>query len=130
MAGKSQYKYKKEYCQRLIDYMAKGFTFYSFGGEIEVCRDTLYNWVKRYPEFKRAKSIAFAKSMQWWEFQGMEGMQKGPKDFNAAVWIFNMKNRFHWRDVKEPESDDSTSKKGSDKFIINFSNERPKKKSN
>lgn len=35
----------------------------------------------------------------WWERRGRD-MATG-KDGNATVWIFNMKNRFGWRDKQE-----------------------------
>jgi|SRR5690625_2571073 len=35
----------------------------------------------------------------WWERQGRK-MAVG-EDGNATVWIFNMKNRFNWRDKKD-----------------------------
>lgn len=38
----------------------------------------------------------------WWERQGRRMTTGG--NGNSAVWIFNMKNRFKWRD--KPESDE------------------------
>lgn len=35
----------------------------------------------------------------WWERQGRRMTEDGQG--NATVWIFNMKNRFGWRDKKE-----------------------------
>jgi len=129
VAGKSQYKYKKEYCQMLIKHMTEGHSFESFGHVAKVHRKTMYTWAKRHKEFANAKDIAFSAALYWWEKEGIRGMQMGPKEFNAVVWIFSMKNRFGWRDVKEPDSEPG-SKKDSGKFVINFSGERPKKISN
>lgn len=40
----------------------------------------------------------------WWERQGRRMTTGG--DGNATVWIFNMKNRFKWRDKPESEEDE------------------------
>jgi len=40
----------------------------------------------------------------WWEKVGRE-MAAGLREGNATVWIFNMKNRFDWRDKTEVSSD-------------------------
>jgi hypothetical protein len=45
-------------------------------------------------------------SQAWWEDQGESGLREG-KDFNATVFIFVMKNRFHedYKDKHEIEHD-------------------------
>lgn len=101
-------KYKEEYCQMLIDHMAKGFSFESFAGLISVNRDTIYHWETLFPAFSDAKKEAFSKSRLFWEQAGMNGMASGTRDFNAAVWVFNMKNRFNWRDKVDAENKNET----------------------
>jgi hypothetical protein len=64
--------------------------------------DTL---LEDYDEFrltiKKAKSLCEV----WWERKGRE-MTSGAQG-NSAVWIFNMKNRFGWRDKPEEEDKES-----------------------
>ena len=55
-------QYKTEYPNLLIEHMESGLSFTTFGAVAEVSRKTLYEWVDKFPEFKKAKSIAFAKS--------------------------------------------------------------------
>jgi hypothetical protein len=103
-------KYKPEYCQMLIDHMASGLSYECFGAVIDVARSTIYEWEK-IPEFSDAKKTAFDKNRMFWEKAGLNGMFMGGKDnpFNATVWVFNMKNRFNWRDksdVKEESKQD------------------------
>lgn len=50
-------------------------------------------------EFRRTVKAAQDLCAVWWERVG-RGMATG-NDGNATVWIFNMKNRFGWRDKQE-----------------------------
>lgn len=116
--------YKPEYCELLIDHMSEGLSFESFGGVVGSHRDTLYEWTKVHPEFKEAREIGKSKSRLFWEKLGIEGLwgsKEGP-NLNATVWIFNMKNRFQWRD-KQPDED---SPANANTFTLNYS--LPKKK--
>ena len=99
-------KYKPEYCDLLVSHMTEGFSFESFAAVVDTCKQTIYSWTKQFPEFLDAKNRSFAKCQLHWEKAGMEGMFMGGKDnpFNATVWVFNMKNRFGWRE--NPESID------------------------
>jgi hypothetical protein len=108
-------KYKPEYCQALIDHMSNGDCFLSFCAKIGIARGNAYEWVKLYPEFKEAKEIAFTKCETWWRAQAKEHLvevteydDKGrpirASKINTSLWIFNMKNRFKWRDLQEVES--------------------------
>lgn len=93
-------EYRSEYCQLLVDHMTKGFSYESFAATIRTSRASLYNWEKQYPEFLDAKKEAFEQCQYWWEKQGINGLhsdQDSPK-INPAMWIFNMKSRFRWKD--------------------------------
>lgn len=109
-------KYDPKYCDALTEHMAKGLSFETFAAVVGVHRDTLYEWVKAHPEFAEAKEEAFSKCQLFWEQQGVNGLysvteynEKGKpessKSINATVWIFNMKNRFKWRDKQPDEID-------------------------
>jgi hypothetical protein len=50
-------------------------------------------------EFRRTEKERQALCEIWWERRGRE-MAMG-SDGNATVWIFNMKNRFGWRDKQD-----------------------------
>lgn len=51
-------------------------------------------------EFRLTVKNAQELCQVWWERQG-RSMASGKSDGNATVWIFNMKNRFGWRDKQE-----------------------------
>jgi hypothetical protein len=109
-------KYQKKYCKMLIEHMAKGYSFETFGPSIDVAVATTYRWLTDEPtdseevrankrEFREAKIIAVDKCRLFWEKIGIDGMwseEKGPK-LNTSAWIFNMKNRFGWSDRKDSE---------------------------
>lgn len=100
-------KYKPEYCQMLISHMAQGLSFESFAAVIKVNRDTLYEWEKIYPEFSDTKKEALEQCLLFWENLGIKNIINMPEggSLNSAVWVFNMKNRFKWRDKQPDESD-------------------------
>lgn len=94
-------KYKDEYCEKLVEYMGQGNSFAAFCAEIGTHRATVYRWVQSKPEFMEAKRKADEAYQKWWEDAGRAGMLGKIKNFNAAAWIFSMKNRFNWSDKSE-----------------------------
>lgn len=94
--------FKIEYCEALVDHMRGGKSFRSFAAKLDKHWDTLYDWVKSHPEFSDAKKRGDAVCLDFWEEAAIESMHD-PKGLNTALWIFNMKNRFGWRDVQEIE---------------------------
>lgn len=98
--------YKKEYCEKLIKHMAKGFSFESFAGLMRVSKQTIYEWLDKHKEFSDAKKEAMELNRLFWEQKGVQGLySEARKPFNSTVWLFNMKNRFprEWRDKHEVE---------------------------
>ena len=49
--------YNPAYCDQLIYHMSTGGCFKTFAGVLGVKRQTLYYWMKKYPDFKEAKGI-------------------------------------------------------------------------
>jgi hypothetical protein len=106
MPGGRPTDYKPEYCELLIQYMSKGYSYQTFAAQVNCNVDTLYEWEKKNPEFSDAKKMGFIKSQAFWEDIGIQGLWTAPNgpNLNATVWIFNMKNRFKWRD-KQPDEE-------------------------
>ena len=108
-----------EYSEMLIEHMEKGFSFESFAGVLRTGKEQIYRWLEENEEFRNAKKIADMLCLLRWEKIGMAGMMGKTKDmdikkFNAAIFCFNMKNRFGWRDKVETEI------KGGGDFKITF----------
>lgn len=95
-------KYEPAFADTLLEMMADGLSFEACCGHFKVCRDTGYEWIKRYEEFAEAKAIGEAMGQLYWERVAQANIlcDKETK-FNATVFIFTMKNRFGWRDKKE-----------------------------
>lgn len=96
-------KYKKEYCELLVQHMSQGLSFESFAGEIDVNRDTVHEWATRHKDFSEAKRRGEAKSRIIWEKILVGGATGKIKNYNATSAIFALKNKFpkEWRDRKE-----------------------------
>lgn len=94
-------KYDEKFCELLIKHMSQGLSFESFAAQCDCHWDSLYEWVKVYPEFSEAKKIGMSKALEVWEKIGMQGTIGKIRNFNTGSWIFNMKNRFRWADKIE-----------------------------
>lgn len=81
--------------------MAQGLSKEAFAGEISVTKQTIYTWMEKYPEFLDAIKQGEVKCAIFWEKMGAAGALGKLPGFNAASWIFNMKNRFAWTDRSE-----------------------------
>jgi len=99
----------------LIEHMEKGLSFEAFAGLVGVTKKTLYSWFEQNPDFLNAKEIGTARCRIFWEQLGIDhivnksdsehGGGSSSRSLNASVWIFNMKNRFGWRDKQPDEVD-------------------------
>lgn len=97
-------KYDPKYCDQLINYMKSGLSFESFAGEINVHKETLYEWAKAHKDFSDALKLARAKQRQALEKRAMAqafGQFKG----SPATLIFILKNTIGWKDNPEPQDD-------------------------
>ena len=83
--------YRPEFCDRVVEEMAKGFSFGAFAGLISVNRSTLKEWVSTYPEFSAAVTRARAARLVQWERAAMKSAftQDGG---NSTIIIFGLKN--------------------------------------
>lgn len=92
-------KWDDSFPDKLEAHLATGLSIEAFCGEVGISVDTFYRWEKVRPALSEAKKRGLAKSQSFWEKLGMAGMTGKIKNFNSAIWIFNMKNRFGWRDM-------------------------------
>lgn len=64
-------KYKEEYCDMLIEHMARGNPLETFAAKVHVEIKTLDNWMNQYDEFLLAKRLGEPKRLAWWIRLGM-----------------------------------------------------------
>ena len=81
--------------------------------------DLWYRFIAEEPEFSRTIKKAHTLSKAWWMKLGRAGAA-GKININAASWIFNMKNRFGWRDRKSLEHSGPGGKPIKTEFVITF----------
>jgi hypothetical protein len=91
-------KYKPEYCEEAYEILALGKTKNAVCTAFKICRDTLGNWQKEWPDFESAIKIGLAASEAHWEEIGRAGMYN--KDFNDKMFRMRMLNCFGWRTIE------------------------------
>lgn len=95
-------RYKKEFCDLLVEHMKSGLSFDTFGAEINCSTEILYEWCRLHPDFLHAKKVGQDFCRHFWEKLGRdEIINNNGRGLNSAVWVFNMKNRFMWTDRQE-----------------------------
>lgn len=100
--GKTQGRYRIEFCPMLIDHMDKGLSYESFAKVAGVTVSTLKQWETLHPEWVQAKAEGFAGKLLFWE-RVMLGHVTGEVKANPAALIFALKNAFpeHYKDKQE-----------------------------
>jgi hypothetical protein len=95
--------YKPEYCDQAIEAGRAGKSLTWLAAELDVNRDSLYEWAKVHDEFSDALTRMRQLSQRWWEDKGQDGIEK--PGFNGSVWSRSMAARFpdDWREVKGTE---------------------------
>jgi hypothetical protein len=95
-------EYRDEYCDLLVEWMAKGNPFCTFGKCIvehygllknqAPCEATLYAWVHMYPDFLEAKKIGKIYERDMWENLQKRTALTG--EGNITAIIHALKNKF------------------------------------
>jgi len=95
--------YRPEMCDQVIEWGKQGKSRTWIAAHLGVCRETLWDWEQKIPDFSNAIKLADHFSQVWWEDAGQNGMLM--PGFNAGIWTKNMTARFtkEWREVKAAE---------------------------
>ena len=83
-----------------------------FCREIGISRTAFERWKRDVDGFAEIVETAHAVYQSWWEERGRAAMSMPSREFNSAVWIFQMKCRFpeEWREKSHIETVDATPK--------------------
>jgi hypothetical protein len=100
-------KYKPEMCAIAEEVLSNGESLAAICAELNIGRTTLYEWRDSNPEFRNAIERGLQKAQRRWERIGMDGIEGHYEKFNAAPWIFTMKNRFRadYQEDKEAKTE-------------------------
>jgi len=109
-------KYNEELCDEVISLGKQGFSITQIAYELDIHKDTLYEWKKKHPEFSDAIKKARDYAQGFWEHQlrtAALGMNPEGVTPNPTLMIFQMKNRFpdEWREKQTTEHEVSGAKK-------------------
>ena len=86
--------YKPEYCERVVELGKEGFSHAQIAAELDVCRNTLYNWANDNPEFLSAILKARDYSQAWFEKVAQNNMLTPTPGFSAQLWAKQVSARF------------------------------------
>lgn len=112
-------KYRKEFCDKLIDHMREGNSFGTFGAIVHVTEKCLNEWCIKYKDFAAAKELGKVYEEYYWVNILKNGAQgkmdkvvrrstiygkdqkikqqqvvEEPAKFNATATVFALKNKF------------------------------------
>jgi hypothetical protein len=95
-------KFKSGYCQRIVNFMARGLTATAFAGSLGISRDSVYEWAREHRDFSDALKVARARQVEYWEKRLLVA---GKKKGDATPVIFALKNACpdEWRDTQRLE---------------------------
>lgn len=95
--------YNSEYCKSVSEWLREGYSIVEIAYELNVHRDTIYQWMKVHSEFSDIIKKGKDHSEAWWTLQGKNNIHN--KEFNSTLWYMNMKNRHGWKDKSETTHD-------------------------
>ena len=95
MYGK-RVQYKEEYCEKAIELLGKGHTRAALAGELNVTRQTIYNWEKQFEDFAEAIAVGDAKRQMTMEKKALALAETGK---GGSLMIFLLKNMTDMKDV-------------------------------
>jgi DNA-binding transcriptional regulator YiaG len=101
---RKQTAYDKNFSNMLVKHMAEGYDFQSFAKVAGVSKATIERWAKERVSFQEAREVGEEAYYHYWLTIGIQGAKGLIKGYNAATWIFTMKNKFGWKDIVENQN--------------------------
>lgn len=92
---------------RARDILSRGKSIARLATDLGVCRDSIYEWRDKHPEFAKALKQGLDACQAYWEDIGEAGVVGDLERFAGTSWMFTMKNRFradYKEDKNEPNS--------------------------
>jgi hypothetical protein len=116
-------KFADNASEHLVGWFEQGMGIAEIAAELDIGKDSYYKCKKVSKKFFDAEKVGLAKSEAWWCKVGRAGAV-GKVEIQPATWVFNMKNRFGWKDRVETQL---TGKDGGElpALIIGASGDQP-----
>jgi hypothetical protein len=109
--------YNESMCEEAIQILSKGKSIARLATNLGVCRDSIYEWRDKHPEFARALKMGRDACQAYWEDIGESGIVGDLDKFSGTSWIFTMKNRFREDYAEEKKEEKDTSQSVLEKII-------------
>lgn len=93
---------KEGWQTRFLEMGKEGCSDVEIRAEFGISSDLWWRWIDEDQEFSATAKAAKAACHAKWEQMGRK-MAFGEVEGNPTTWIFNMKNRFNWRDKQDVE---------------------------
>jgi len=93
--------YKDEYCERVIEWMSRGYSVTACAGLIGISRETFYAWQRDHAEFAECVGIGQAKRVLFQENRMLHPKDK--LDLTAAIFAAKCTGDPSWREKQEIE---------------------------
>ncbi len=85
--------YSAELCDLVMAAGSEGKSKAQIAALLGISRQCWHDWCEAHADFLDAVKEAEFRALAWWEENGQRGITMG-KEFNAAAYCFQMKNRF------------------------------------
>lgn len=105
-------KYKKEFCEDVVEFMSKGKGLIQFAASISVGKDSIYLWDKKHPEFSEALKIGRLKCEAYWA-DFIQDKMINDENINVPAFKYHGANMFGWRSEPPPTKEEIEVKKDS-----------------
>ena len=97
--------YKPEYCDKIIEIMAQGYSLEAASAKLDIPHRCIYDWQAKHIDFSQAIHEGRIKALAWWEEKAMNTASGSPG--NSQIISLGLRNRSRsasgWIDSQKQE---------------------------
>ena len=97
--------YKPEYCDKIIEIMAQGYSLEAASAKLDIPHRCIYDWQAKHLDFSQAIHEGRIKALAWWEERAMNTASGSPG--NSQIISLGLRNRSRsasgWIDSQKQE---------------------------
>jgi DNA-binding XRE family transcriptional regulator len=87
-------KYDPSMCDKVVELGRKGYSKTQMAAELNIHRDTMYEWEKAHEEFSDTLELAMTHAQAFWEHMALKAIKLPARAFNTGLWSKIMSARF------------------------------------